>query len=92
MIIFNPAGIAMAAAAFGIAFGVGQVAGISAEGPLMTIAGPLCAVFDLAYRYNFAERNWFRASAGGSLFFLPLWQMGFIWLVLGIVYTMEGGG
>ena len=91
MIIFNPPGIAMAAVAFGIAFGVGHLAGISAEGPLMIIAGPLCAVFDLAYRLTLGERNWFHASAGGSLFFLPLWQMGMIWLVLGIVYTMEGG-
>jgi len=42
IIIFNVQGIAMVAIAFAVTFGVGHLAGISAEGPLMMVAGPLC--------------------------------------------------
>src|SRR4051812_28944183 len=92
IIIFNWPGILMAAIAFGIAFGVGRLAGISAEGPLMIIAGPLCAAMDLVYRFRHPDRRWFHPNWGGALFFIPVWILGIVWLVLGIVYTIQGGG
>ena len=89
-IIFNVPGILMVAVAFGIAFGIGHLTGTSAEGPLMIIAGPLCTAMDLVYRFKRANRRWFSPSVGGALFFIPVWILGIVWLVLGIVYTSQG--
>lgn len=89
VIIFNVPGIIIAAIAFGIAFGVGHLAGTTAEGPLMIIAGPLCAALDLAYRYRRPERHWFHPNLGGALFFIPVWILGIVWLVLGMAYTIQ---
>jgi hypothetical protein len=91
-IVFNVPGILIAAIAFGIAFGVGHLTGISAEGPLMIIAGPLCMAMDLAYRFRRSERRWFHPSSGGALFFIPVWILRIVWLVLGVVYTTQGPG
>jgi hypothetical protein len=90
MIIFNLPGILMTATGFGIAAGIGHLAGTSAEGPLMIIAGPLCAAMDLAYRFKRHAGRWFHPSYGGALFFIPVWILGVIWLVLGIAYTIQG--
>lgn len=87
MIIFNIPGIVMVAISFAIAFGVGHLAGTSAEGPLMMIAGPLCIALDLAYRYKRANRRWFSPGVGGALFFVPVWILGIIWLGLGAAYS-----
>ena len=92
VIIFNWPGILITAIAFGIAFCVGYLAGITAEGPLMIIAGPLCAAMDLTYRFWRPYRRWFHPSFGGALFFIPVWILGIVWLVLGIVYTIQGHG
>jgi hypothetical protein len=90
IIIFNVPGILMVAIAFGVAFGIGHLAGTSAEGPLMIIAGPLCVAMDLAYRYKRADRRWFSPGVGGALFFIPVWILGIVWLVLGVVYVAQG--
>ena len=40
MVIFNMIGLAMVAACFAVAYGVGLLIGTTAEDPLMLIAGP----------------------------------------------------
>jgi hypothetical protein len=90
-IIFNWPGIIMVAIAFAMAFGIGHLAGISAEGPLMIIAGPLCAAMDLVYRFRHPARRWFHPNGGGAVFFIPVWVLGIIWLALGVVYAIRGG-
>jgi hypothetical protein len=92
MIIYNYPGIIMGAIAFGIAFGVGHLTGISDEGPLMIMAAPLCIALDLFYRFKSPDRRWIHPDHGGSLFFVPVWVMGIVWLILGIVYTVRGEG
>ena len=92
IIIFNLPGIIMVAIAFGIAFGVGRLTGVSGEGPLMLIAAPLCMAMDLVYRFRRSERGWFHPNSGGALFFIPVWILGTIWLVLGAVYAIQGHG
>lgn len=89
--IFNIPGIVIAGIAFGVAFGVGRWMGTTAEGPLMIVAGPLCAVMDAAYRYRRPEGRWFSPGVGGAMFLIPLWILGILWFVLGIVYTLQGG-
>ncbi len=89
IIIFNVQVIAMVAIAFAVTFGVGHLAGISAEGPLMMVAGPLCMALDLVYRLKLADRRWFSPGAGGSLFFIPVWILGVLWLILGIFDTLQ---
>ncbi len=91
MIIYNYPGIIMMAIGFAVAFGIGKMLGTSAEGPLMVIAGPLIAAMDLVYRFKSKDGHWFAPDRGGSLFFLPAWSWGVLWLVLGIVYTIQGG-
>ena len=34
--------------------------------------------------------DWIRPNAGGSLFFLPTWSFGVLWLVLGAVRIVRG--
>jgi hypothetical protein len=78
------------AIAFAVAFGIGHLTGMSSEGPLMIVAGPLCMALDLVYRLKRADRRWFSPGVGGALFFIPVWILGIIWLLLGIVYTVQG--
>jgi hypothetical protein len=92
VIIYNYAGIIITAIGFAAAFGVGAIVGSSAEGPLMMIAGPSIALLDLAYRFKLENGHWFIPHRGGSLFFLPVWLLGALWFVLGIVYIVGGGG
>ena len=91
-IIFNWPGILMVAIAFGIASGIGHLAGTAAEGPSMIIAGPLCAVMDLIYRVRRPGRRWLHPSFGGSLFFIPVWILGIFWSVLGFTSVIQGRG
>jgi hypothetical protein len=88
VIVYNIPGIIMVAISFGIAIGVGHLLGISAEGPLMIIAGPLCAACNLGYRFMRPGGHWFHPDRGGSLFFLPVWLLGIVWVVLGAAYTI----
>ena len=90
MIIFNLVGLVMFAISFGVAFLAGGITGTTAEGPLMIIAGPLLAACDATYRWKHPAGHWFYPDRGGSLFFLPAWTFGLLWLVLGIVYTVQG--
>ncbi|HEV7671402.1 MAG TPA: hypothetical protein VGS22_23025 [Thermoanaerobaculia bacterium] len=91
MIIFNFIGIGMVAIGFGVAFGIGSLLGLTAEGPLMMIAGPLLLVLDLGYRAKKQPPNWFHPRSGGHLFWLPVWIWGLIWSALGLVYVLRGG-
>jgi len=85
MIIFNLVGIILFALSFGIATGLGKALGLSSEGLIMLIGGPLSTCMDLAYR-KFVGKNWFRPAAGGSLFFIPVWILGIVWSLLGVYY------
>ncbi len=90
MIIFNIIGLVMLAIGFGMSFGVGSVGGLTGEGPLMIVAGPLLIVSGIWHRMSLGASAWFRPRAGGSLFFAPVWLWGVIWSVLGVVYTLQG--
>ncbi len=88
IIIFNVVGIVIIAASFAVAFVLGKVLGFAGEGPLMIASGPLIAAADLVYRRRFGNSRWFTANEGGMLFFLPVWQVGLLWMVLGVLYTL----
>jgi hypothetical protein len=92
IIIFNWPGILMVAIALGIASGIGQLAGTSAEGPPMIIAGLLCAAMDLVYRVRRSGHRWLHPSFGGALFFIPVWILGIVWLVQGVASAIQGRG
>jgi Flp pilus assembly protein TadD len=86
MIIFNWIGIGICIVGFGIAFAIRALFGVSAEGHLMAIAGPIIVGLDLAYRLKSEKGHWLRPGKGGSLFFLPVWCFGVLWFVLGLIY------
>jgi hypothetical protein len=90
IIHINLPGIVICGFAFAAAFGIGHLIGTSDEGHLMIIAGPLCVALDASYRFWRPERRWFHPDTGGSFFFIPIWLLGIVWLVLGIVYTIRG--
>ena len=56
----------------------------------MIVAGLLCIALDLVYRFKRDDRRWFSPGVGGALFFIPVWVLGIVWLVLGIVDTVQG--
>jgi hypothetical protein len=58
----------------------------------MMIAVPLCLTMDAVYRFMLSGRRWFHPSLGGAQFFIPMWILGIIWLVLGVVYAIQGVG
>ncbi len=84
-LIGNWTGAIMFAIAFGIAVGLGHLVGLTAEGPMMIMAGPPCLGMDLAYRARYGGKRLFHPECGGSLFFLPVWVLGIVWMVLGSV-------
>jgi hypothetical protein len=88
MIVFNYRGLIMVVAAIVIAFGAGSLFGFEDEGRLMLVMGPLTVLFDLAYRLTVAGGHWLYPSQGGSLFFVPAWTLGVLWIVLGIERTV----
>lgn len=88
MIIFNLAGMVMLIVGFAIAIPLCSALGWSGEGPPMLIAGPLVALMDMVYRFRSREGHWFAPRSGGSLFFLPVWGFGLLWIIFGIVYTV----
>lgn len=90
IIIFNLPGLIMIAAAFGTAFGIGELLGWSTEGFLTSFGGAFLAAFDLAYRLLRRSGHWLTPDRGGSLFFLPAWCFGCFWIVLGVVYIVRG--
>ena len=92
IIIFNGPGILMVVIALGIASGIGPLAGTSAEGPSMVIAGLLGAAMDLVYRARRSGRRWLYPSCGGALFFIPVWILGIAWLVQGVASVIQGRG
>ena len=71
-----------------IAFGIGSLVGQTEEGSLMMIAGVVIALVDSVYRWKSDDGHWLLPERGGSLFFVPAWAIGIIWLALGIVYTL----
>jgi hypothetical protein len=89
MLIFNWNGIGMFAVGFGVAIAIGYLVGISSEGFLMVIAGPVIAVLDLVYRFKSEKGHWLYPEKGGSLFFVPAWCLGVIWFILGIFYMTK---
>ncbi len=89
ILIFNLPGLVIIALAFAIAYGIGALTGRSEEGPLTLFGGLFVLIFDLSYRLLKANGHWFTPSRGGSLFFLPAWMLGALWIVLGIVYTLQ---
>lgn len=83
----NMAGVAMAAVGFGTTFFIQELVGAAwSVGLLTMIAGPQIVLLDLVYRCIRPERNWWSFRAGGSLLFLPAWQLGAIWFGMGAGY------
>ncbi len=91
MIVFNLVGLAILAISFGIAFVAGHLFGVSSEGAVMIIAGPIAAVCDVGYRLRHGgSPSWFHPRRGGHLLFLPIWLFGVLWTVLGVAYVFRG--
>jgi hypothetical protein len=90
VIIFNWLGLAFCAVGFGIAFAIGYMLGITEEGFLMVIAGPITSAIDIVYRIKSKNGHWLNPNRGGSLFFLPVWCFGLLWLIFGIIYMIKG--
>lgn len=89
VLIFNPAGLAILLGGFLAAFAMRSIFGLKGEAPVMMIGGALIVILDLAYRYLKEDGDLIKPQRGGSLFFLPAWCLGALWLVIGIVRAMQ---
>jgi hypothetical protein len=90
MVIFNLVGVGMIAVSWAIALGVVYLMGSGSEGVAMMIAGPMSMLSDAVYRLKHPTGHWFHPNGGGSLFFLPVWLFGLLWLTIGAFYTFAG--
>lgn len=84
----NMAGIAMLAVGFGVACFIQELVGALPEGVLMMIAGPQIVALDFFYRSRQPEKSWWSFRKGGSLLFLPAWQLGAFWFGMGACYIL----
>jgi hypothetical protein len=57
---------------------------------LTLVGGIFLLIFDLAYRLLRKDGHWLKPNSGGSLFFLPAWAFGALWIVVGAVYMAKG--
>lgn len=88
MTSFNLTGFTLFAIGFGAAYGIGVLVGTTEEGPLMIIGASIIISADLLVRLKGQDGHWLRPSGGGALLFIPLWIVGIIWLVLGVLETV----
>ena len=79
----NLTGVIILAIGFGTAFMVGSVAGFNDEGRLMIVAGVLVSLIDFTMRATRDDGHMFHPAKGGSLFFIPVWLLGVLWVALG---------
>jgi hypothetical protein len=90
LLIYNWPGLAIAALAYGVSFGICRLAGVDHhDGALMAILGPLAVALDVAYRRRWGGGDLLRGGAGGALFFVPVWVFGVVWSIIGAYYLIQ---
>jgi hypothetical protein len=47
--------------------------------------GPIITYLDMRYRRKVGQRHWFHPHRGGHLMFIPVWILGVIWIILGLL-------
>lgn len=83
----NLLGTAMLAFAFGVmAVTYDQSPGLS-----MVSAGVTATALDLGYHLYISRASFWVTSAGGRVLVIPVWVVGLIWLVIGVVQLVTGG-
>ena len=87
MLLFNGRGLLAFVLSFAAAEGLMAALQWSGEGRMMMLAGPLLALFDLAYRLARAVTF---LRGGPTILFLPAWIWGLLWTGLGAWYTFGG--
>ncbi|MBL0211968.1 MAG: hypothetical protein IPQ13_13820 [Holophagaceae bacterium] len=87
--LLNAPGLVMFLAGFGIAIGIESVKPGLSEGILTVIGGALIVVADIVYRLIKKPRRMFHHSGGGSMLFLPIWEWGVFWILLGCFYILR---
>jgi hypothetical protein len=90
IVVFNILGAVMLIVAVAIGFGVRIVTGTLADGvgdgPEMILMGSSCVFFDVTYRLRQPNGHWISPSGGGNIFFIPIWGIGAVWMVVGVIY------
>ncbi len=85
IIIFNIVGAVMVIVSVALACGVSLLIGSQADGPIMILVGSVCIFFDVSYRIRQPSGHWLSPFGGGHIIFLPVWLIGSISMVAGIV-------
>ena len=88
VILPNFRGIALLVLGFGIACAIDNWLGLG-EGPRNMIAGSIVTASDLTYRLRSKNGHIFEHDGGGSFFFIPMWCLGIVWVIFGIVSTLR---
>lgn len=50
---------------------------------MVIFAGPIVTMMDLHYRRRYGNKQFFASTAGGHIYFIPMWIMGFVYVLLG---------
>jgi len=72
----------MLAVAFGIAIGISVLFNLEREAPGVLIGGVILVAIELSYRLKKSDGDYDTPMVGGSLFFIPAWVMGALWVLL----------
>jgi len=83
IIFFNFRGFLMFLMAL-IGSGIGQLLGVSSDGPKMLIGGCVALLLDTAYRLISDDGHWLIPHRGGCVVFLPAWCFGLLLIGMGL--------
>lgn len=91
MITFNILGAVMIFVALGVTIGVRHLTGMSTDGPdhgpETIMFASMCIFFYVTYRTRQSDGHWISPFGGGNIFFIPVWGIGCVWVVVGIVQS-----
>jgi hypothetical protein len=80
----NAPGFIMFVACAGIVFAFVAVTGLEGKGAQTALFGAAVATMDLTYRIMSAGSRWIQYKVGGIFLFIPVYALGFFWILLGL--------
>jgi hypothetical protein len=86
---FNVVGFGIVVFGFGAAYGIGALLGATDDGMLLILGGPLTMALDLLVRLKGEDGHWIIPNRGGYFVFIPIWILGAIWTVLGVLTILK---
>ncbi len=84
----NQIGFLIVIYGFALGYGASYLWGYPGGELVTAIGGSLIAITDLGIRLGRHRSNWLARASGGTLFFLPVFLFGMLWIVTGMIDIM----